>query len=818
MSSARWSVGHRISAGFALVLAVVAALVATIALRLWQNDRSSEAVQASISRSQRIDELERSVLLFALSTRDALLERNAERLAQFAASEARLTEAARTLQREEVDSAAAAQARAVSEMVFSYVSAGRRAVDEATRDTGELAVLRRQLMVNLLQMAGERDARAAATLGEMAANRQAARMTLAAGAVLTCVLLVLIALATVRSIRRPVRELLGVAAALRAGRWQPALALHRNDTAAPAARFELSQIAQAFGAAAAALEAREQRLMAHRDIAKAASSSLERSEVAARSLRVLVQHVGAEVGVIYCDEPVSRQLVPVATYSAGALLPAVSYGEGLVGQCARDRAPLVVREIPRDSPFVVRLGYDEAPPRMAAAVPILLHDDTVGVLLVASLREFDAGALEFLDSAAAQVAVGLANARAYHEVQELLATVRAQGERIQVQNEELQIQGEEIQAQNEKLQAWTEQVQVQNEELQAQSEELQAQGEEIQAQNDDLQRNAMQLQEQAAALRQADERKNEFLGVLAHELRNPITPIANCVELLKRKGAEPKTFEYAQQVLQRQVQHITRLINDLLDVTRISRGKVSLTSERLNVSELVQECVADQRTSLAERGIELVLELPEVPIHVEGDHTRLCQVFSNLLNNAVKFCRSGSHVEVRATLDAPAREVAVHIVDDGIGIDGDLIHRIFEPFIQGEDELARTRGGLGLGLALAKALVELHGGRIEARSKGRGQGARGRIRGHPAPGWVAGPRRQQDVGDSRANAPACRRFLARGGDRRQRGRSRFPLQTTADGELPGRCCVLRGKRTRSGAAAPGPRRPLRYRIARHERL
>ena len=451
MTADRWSVSHRLSAGFALVLAVVAVLVATVGWRLWQNERSADAVQAAIARGHQIDELERAVLLFAVSTRDALLEQNPQTLAQFAAHEARLIEAGRALERAGPGSASTDRPGPVTELVSSYAGAGRRAIEVGREDVGQLAGARRRLVASMQQLSEQHDARAAAALGGMAANRRSAAVTLAAGAAFTGLLLVLIALVTVRSIRRPARELLGVAAALRAGRWQPALALHRTDPAALAARFELTQIAQAFGAAAAALESREQRLSAHRDIAKWAGSSLDRSEVAARTLRVLVQHVGAEVGVIYGHEPESRQLVPVASYAAGASLPAVGYGEGMVGQCARDRAPVVVREIPRDSPFLVKLGYDAAPPRMVAAVPMLLHDETVGVLLVASLREFDRDALEFLDSAAAQVAVGLANARAYQEVQDLLARVRAQGEWIQAQNEELQTQAEEIQAQNEEL-------------------------------------------------------------------------------------------------------------------------------------------------------------------------------------------------------------------------------------------------------------------------------------------------------------------------------------------------------------------------------
>jgi signal transduction histidine kinase/ActR/RegA family two-component response regulator len=294
------------------------------------------------------------------------------------------------------------------------------------------------------------------------------------------------------------------------------------------------------------------------------------------------------------------------------------------------------------------------------------------------------------------------NARAYEEVQHLLAKLQLQSERIQVQNEELQAQNEEIQAQNE---------------------ELQAQGEEIQAQNEDLQRQTTQLHQQAGTLKEADTHKNEFLGLLAHELRNPLTPIANCVELLNRRSSDPRAIAKVGEILGRQARHMTHLIDDLLDVTRVARGKVALQRERLNVTELVNQCMDDQRDALDRAGLVLVADLPEVPIHVDGDHTRICQVLSNLLANAVKFCPAGSTVSVRVTLDAPERRVAIHVADTGAGIEPALLSRVFEPFYQADHDLAHSKGGLGLGLALAKGLVELHGGRIEARSDGKGRGA-----------------------------------------------------------------------------------------------
>jgi signal transduction histidine kinase/ActR/RegA family two-component response regulator len=419
-------------------------------------------------------------------------------------------------------------------------------------------------------------------------------------------------------------------------------------------------------------------------------------------LRVVLQHVQAEVGAVFAAGPEPGVLVPVAARCVAMALTPVRDGEGLVGQCAQDRATLVWRDMPAQSPFAVGLGADQAPARSVAAMPLVLGGELLGVLVAASLRDFDDDAVSFLEAAAAVVAVGLMNARAYEEVQQLLTRLQQQSEQIQQQNEELQAQNEEIQAQNE---------------------ELQAQGEELQAQSDDLQRQTAQLHEQADALRQADAHKDEFLGLLAHELRNPLTPISNCVELLSRRSNDPHAVARVEDILARQVRHMTHLVDDLLDVTRVARGKVVLKRERLNLIELVNQCVDDHRVALERAGLVLAVNLPEVPIHVDGDHTRICQVFSNLLGNAIKFCPPGSSISIDVTLDAPQRRVAIHVTDTGEGIEPALLTRIFEPFFQSDNDLARTNGGLGLGLALARGLVDLHGGHIEARSEGKGRGA-----------------------------------------------------------------------------------------------
>jgi len=225
------------------------------------------------------------------------------------------------------------------------------------------------------------------------------------------------------------------------------------------------------------------------------------------------------------------------------------------------------------------------------------------------------------------------------------------------------------------------------------------------------------------ALRQADRRKDEFLAMLAHELRNPMAPIRSSAEALSRlvPHVDPRV-DRALLMIDRQVVHMTRLVDDLLDMSRISRGKILLRPERLDLAPLVRAAVEDHRSLFDEAGLTLVAEIPDEPLPMAGDPTRLAQILGNLLQNAAKFTNRGGRVTVRA---APEAGMAVlEVTDTGIGMDAEMLGRLFEPFSQADRSLARSRGGLGLGLALVKGLVDLHGGTIEARSGGSEPGSR----------------------------------------------------------------------------------------------
>ena len=222
------------------------------------------------------------------------------------------------------------------------------------------------------------------------------------------------------------------------------------------------------------------------------------------------------------------------------------------------------------------------------------------------------------------------------------------------------------------------------------------------------------------ALREADRRKDEFLATLAHELRNPLAPIRNAVQILRMKGPPEPNLVWAREVIDRQAQQLTRLVDDLLDVSRITRGKIELRKERLEVAAIVERALETSRPAIEASRHQLTVTFPEEPLHVAADLTRMAQVLSNLLNNAAKYTRPGGHIQLSAGRSGGEAVLEVH--DDGIGIPPEMLSRVFDLFAQVDTSLERAQGGLGLGLTIAKSLVEMHGGTIEVASEGAGQG------------------------------------------------------------------------------------------------
>jgi PAS domain S-box-containing protein len=224
------------------------------------------------------------------------------------------------------------------------------------------------------------------------------------------------------------------------------------------------------------------------------------------------------------------------------------------------------------------------------------------------------------------------------------------------------------------------------------------------------------------ALRESDRRKDEFLAVLSHELRNPLAPIVAGLHVMEHSEPGGPACRRARSVIERQVGHLVRIVDDLLDVTRVTRGKVHLRRSRVDLGALVSQAAEDNAAVFAERGVALQVTAPSPgALRVDADAARLSQVFGNLLQNAAKFTPGGGRVTVTAAEEAG--RAMVRVCDTGVGIPGDVLPRLFQPFTQAESSLARTSGGLGLGLALVKGFVELHGGTVRVASGGEGKGA-----------------------------------------------------------------------------------------------
>ena len=222
------------------------------------------------------------------------------------------------------------------------------------------------------------------------------------------------------------------------------------------------------------------------------------------------------------------------------------------------------------------------------------------------------------------------------------------------------------------------------------------------------------------ALKEADRQKDEFLAMLAHELRNPMAAISAAGRILSRSGADPERFQIARDALSKRIGQLARLVDDLLDISRISRGKIELKKQNLDLENVISQAAESARTYFEEKDQQLVVRIAD-PLPVFGDPIRLEQIIANLLTNAVRYSEKGQEITLSAFREGG--EAVVRVKDEGIGIRKDLLSKLFEPFSQADKSLARTRGGLGLGLTIVKRLSELHGGFVSATSEGEGKGS-----------------------------------------------------------------------------------------------
>ncbi len=265
------------------------------------------------------------------------------------------------------------------------------------------------------------------------------------------------------------------------------------------------------------------------------------------------------------------------------------------------------------------------------------------------------------------------------------------------------------------------------------------------------------LRRQTEALREADRRKDDFLAILAHELRNPLAPLRNAVQILALRGDDSAVVAQTNELMDRQIQQMVRLVDDLLEVSRIGQGKISLQKAPVDLAEVVATAVETSRPMIESHHHKLTVSLPDRPVRVEADAARLAQVLSNLLNNAAKYTEDGGRIELSA--QRTPKEAVLRVRDNGVGIAPEALPQVFDMFMQVESSTDRSQGGLGIGLTLVRRLVEMHGGKIEARSAGLGKGSEFLVRlpalAEPAPESA----RELPEASSASSAKGSRRTL-----------------------------------------------------------
>src|SRR5262245_26931976 len=265
------------------------------------------------------------------------------------------------------------------------------------------------------------------------------------------------------------------------------------------------------------------------------------------------------------------------------------------------------------------------------------------------------------------------------------------------------------------------------------------------------------IRRQTGVLREADRRKDDFPATLAHELRNPLAPLRNAVQILALRGDDSAVVAQTNELMDRQIQQMVRLVDDLLEVSRIGQGKISLQKAPVDLAEVVATAVETSRPLIESHRHKLTVLLPDRPVRVEADAARLAQVLSNLLNNAAKYTEDGGRIELIA--ERVREEAVLRVRDNGVGIDPEALPQVFDMFMQVESSTDRSQGGLGIGLTLVRRLVEMHGGKIEARSAGLGKGSEFLVR-LPALTEPASESVRKPAEDSPTQAPgSLRRVL-----------------------------------------------------------
>ena len=504
---------------------------------------------------------------------------------------------------------------------------------------------------------------------------------------------------TIHSIRRPAQALLGAINALGRGDFAPARRQAESAMAASGApRNELLVLAATFGRMAEVIRRREARLDAEGRVARAMTSTLEIQGLAAATLHEILAYATCECGAIYQAGARGQELRLLAHEGLAPPPETLPPDDATAGRAARERQTVVTQE-PAEAPLWARTATGDRPLAGMLAAPAIFQGETLGVILIGGAEKSCEDIQEFCERMARNLGASLSNALTHQATLQL--------------SEELSLK--------------TRQLELQNKLLLTQREQLEAQSEEIHAQNDELQRTLSHLKESEQELRRktqaltdADRRKDEFLAMLAHELRNPLAAISNANYVLEQGVRGEEQAGRMRQIVTRQLRHLSRMVDDLLDVSRITRGKVSLRCEQVSLEQAVRH-VVDSNRAQTNGQMNVQVDLPPQPVTLQADPIRLEQMIGALLNNAIKFSEPGG--EIRVAVEPNGESVTLRVRDHGSGIAPEVLPHIFELFTQAESGPDRAKGGLGIGLTLVKRLAELHGGSVEARSDGPGRGS-----------------------------------------------------------------------------------------------
>lgn len=432
------------------------------------------------------------------------------------------------------------------------------------------------------------------------------------------------------------------------------------------------------------------------------SGELSYDDLVTRSINFVSRYVDACTGALYSynkDHALCELKSSFAFVERKYLSNEFKLGEGIVGQVAVEKSPILLTNITREE-AVGSTGTVSEPPKGIYALPLLHEKELYGVLEVASFEEIDNVKREFLDSAADTISVSLFTASQNEKIRGLLESTQEANEKLQAQNEELEAQTEELEAQKEELEAL-------NEEFQQQSEELQEQN--------------VELETQRQQVAEANRLKSEFLSNMSHELRTPLNSVMALSRVLIMQAKDKLSEEEANylEIIERNGKQLLNLINDILDLSKIEAGRMDV-SPRLFSPKATIETIVESLEPLAEdKGIEVIQKIPDDLPKIESDESRVHQILQNIIGNAVKFTEKGS-VTVSASGDA--QKIYIRIKDTGIGISEKDRRHIFDEFRQADGSSARLFEGTGLGLAIAYKAAKMLGGDISVESA-LGQGA-----------------------------------------------------------------------------------------------